>query len=294
MDFEERARAVLPPHISAYTRHLPAPRPILTKGHSTGRRSGSGRGCFETSHCRPLDDSPRYARTDTGSGRADGVPSRCSPRRRKGSGPRCGSNRVLARHVNQHRRSFAARAGTGAPWWFQVYVTGDHALTEKLLERAVAHGARALLLTVDMAAPLPASVNPRYWPESPARVSLGNLTPDEQTAAGPAGLAGDPSINLDTISWLRDLSGLPVIVKGVLRADDARRCVDGGAAGVVVSTHGGRRGATISTARALPEIVAAIGGQAEVYADSGVRTAQHVAAAIAMGARATLVGRPVL
>jgi 4-hydroxymandelate oxidase len=163
-----------------------------------------------------------------------------------------------------------------------------------LLERAVAHGARALLLTVDMAAPLPASVNPRYWPESPARVSLGNLTPDEQTAAGPAGLAGDPSINLDTISWLRDLSGLPVIVKGVLRADDARRCVDGGAAGVVVSTHGGRRGATISTARALPEIVAAIGGQAEVYADSGVRTAQHVAAAIAMGARATFVGRPVL
>jgi 4-hydroxymandelate oxidase len=63
---------------------------------------------------------------------------------------------------------------------------------------------------------------------------------------------------------------------------------------VVVSTHGGRRGATISTARALPEIVAAIGGQAEVYADSGVRTAQHVAAAIAMGARATFVGRPVL
>jgi 4-hydroxymandelate oxidase len=68
----------------------------------------------------------------------------------------------------------------------------------------------------------------------------------------------------------------------------------GGAAGVVVSTHGGRRGAAISTARALPEIVAAIGSQAEVYADSGVRTAQHVAAAIAMSARAVFVGRPVL
>jgi 4-hydroxymandelate oxidase len=186
---------------------------------------------------------------------------------------------------------FAAIAHTHAPWWFQVYVTRDHALTERLVERAVAHGARALLLTVDMAAGLPPSVNPRYWPDSPA---LGNLTPEEQAAAGPAGLAGDPSINLETISWLRTMSGLPVIVKGVLRADDARRCVDAGAAGLVVSTHGGRRGSTITSARALPEIVAAIDGQAEIYADSGIRSGVHAAAAIAMGAQAVFVGRPVL
>jgi len=85
-----------------------------------------------------------------------------------------------------------------------------------------------------------------------------------------------------------------VIVKGVLRADDARRCVEAGAVGLVVSTHGGRRGLTISSARALPEIVAAIGGQAEVYADSGIRSGVDVAAAVAMGARAVFVGRPVL
>ncbi|HEY6812100.1 MAG TPA: alpha-hydroxy acid oxidase [Propionibacteriaceae bacterium] len=96
-------------------------------------------------------------------------------------------------------------------------------------------------------------------------------------------------------SWPRELSGLPVLVKGVLRADDARRCVDAGAAGAVVSTHGGRRlGPTISAARALPEIVAAIGDQAEIYADSGIRSGEHVAAAIAMGARAIFIGRPAL
>ena len=186
---------------------------------------------------------------------------------------------------------FAAIAHTHAPWWFQVYVTRDHALTERLVARAVEHGARALLLTVDMAAGLPPSVNPRYWPDSPA---LGNLTPDEQAAAGPAGFGGDPSINLETINWLSAMSGLPVIVKGVLRADDARRCVDAGAAGLVVSTHGGRRGSTITSARALPEIVVAVDSQAEIYADSGIRSGVHVAAAIAMGARAVFVGRPVL
>ena len=86
-----------------------------------------------------------------------------------------------------------------------------------------------------------------------------------------------------------------MLVKGVLRADDAQRCVDAGAAGVVVSTHGGRRlGPSISSALALPEVVAAIGGQAEVYVDSGVRAPEHVAAALAMGARAVFVGRPAL
>ena len=108
-------------------------------------------------------------------------------------------------------------------------------------------------------------------------------------------LAGDPSISFNTIGWLRELSGLPVLVKGVLRADDARRCVDAGAAGVVVSTHGGRLlGPTTSTARALPEIVAAIGDHAEIYADSGIRSGDHIAAAIAMGARAVFIGRPAL
>ena len=136
---------------------------------------------------------------------------------------------------------------------------------------------------------------PVGWPDSPAKSRLANLTVDEQAAAGPAGIEIDRSITLDTIGWLRELSGLPVLVKGVLRADDARRCIDSGAAGVVVSTHGGRRvGPRTSAAHALPEIVAAIGDQGEIYADSGIRSGEHVAAALAMGARAVFVGRPVL
>jgi len=152
-----------------------------------------------------------------------------------------------------------------------------------LIERAVATGARALLFTVDMLATLPASVHPLDWPETPAKARLANLTADEQAAAGPGGMEQDFSINFDTIGWLGELSGLPVVVKGVLRSDDARRCVDAGAAGVVVSTHGGRRlGPTTSAARALPEVVAAIGDQVDVYADSGIRSGEHIAAAITM------------
>jgi 4-hydroxymandelate oxidase len=190
---------------------------------------------------------------------------------------------------------FASIAAEGAPWWFQVYVARDRHLTELLVQRAVEHGASALVLTVDMMALLPAAVNPRSWAEVPAKARMTNLTPAELAAAGPEGIATDTSIGFETIGWLRELSGLPVVVKGVLRGDDARCCVDAGAAGIVVSTHGGRRlGPSISSARALPEVVDAVDGRAEIYADSGVRTGEHIAAALAMGARAVFVGRPLI
>jgi 4-hydroxymandelate oxidase len=190
---------------------------------------------------------------------------------------------------------FASIAATGAPWWLQVYVLRDHGLTELLVRRAVEHGARALLLTVDLTVLLPAAVNPRNWPEGEAKNGEGNLTPEELAAAGVRGLEMDPSLDVSMIGWLREVSGLPVLVKGVLRADDAKRCMAAGAAGVVVSTHGGRRlGPSISSARALPEVVAAVGDEGEVYVDSGLRTPEHVAAALAMGARAAFLGRPAL
>jgi len=190
---------------------------------------------------------------------------------------------------------FASIAAEGAPWWFQVYVARDRHLTELLVHRAVQSGASALVLTVDMMALLPAAVNPRSWGDVPGKVRMANLTPDELSAAGPDGIATDASIGFEILGWLREVSGLPVIVKGVLRGDDARCCVDYGAAGIVVSTHGGRRlGPSISSARALPEIVEAVDGRAEIYADSGLRTGEHIAAALAMGARAVFVGRPLL
>jgi 4-hydroxymandelate oxidase len=190
---------------------------------------------------------------------------------------------------------FGSIAAAGAAWWFQVYVARDRHLTELVVQRAVQSGAAALVLTVDMMALLPAAVNPRNWGEVPGKMRMTNLTPDELSAAGPEGIATDATIGFEVIGWLREVSGLPVIVKGVLRGDDARCCVDYGAAGIVVSTHGGRRlGPSISSARALPEVVEAVDGRAEIYADSGLRTGEHIAAALAMGARAVFVGRPLL
>jgi 4-hydroxymandelate oxidase len=103
---------------------------------------------------------------------------------------------------------FTAIAAQNAPWWYQVYVTQDRRLTELLVERAVAAGARALLLTVDMMALLPSAVNPREWPDVPAKARMTNLTPVELAAAGPDALEVDASIGLETIGWLRRLSGL--------------------------------------------------------------------------------------
>lgn len=192
---------------------------------------------------------------------------------------------------------FAKIAAEDVPWWFQVYVTKDKGLSDALVQRAAAAGAKALILTVD-ATRLAAGelvIDPLLWPESPGKKRLGNLL-DEDLSGLPADAAqGAEDLTLDIIEELRERSGLEVVVKGILRADDARRAVDAGAAGVLVSTHGGRRlGRSVTSVQALPEVVQAVGGDCEVYVDSGIRTGDHVAAALAMGARAVFVGRPVM
>ena len=186
---------------------------------------------------------------------------------------------------------FADVAAVGAPWWFQVYVMDDRGLTKDLVQGAAAAGATALVLTVDAPGvdPRRPELEPRTWTERygmqanlPAG-GLGNL------------LAATKNLSVDDIGWLADLTGLPVVVKGVLRADDATSCVDAGAAGIVVSTHGGRcLTQSIGSVDALPEVAAAVGDRAEIYADSGLRTPEHVAAALCLGARAVFLGRPVL
>ena len=296
VDYEERARGLLPEHISAYY------------GATAGSGGGSAEGIADWSAVRFRPRALRDVRTlDTRTtvlGTPVSTPVLVAPMAQQ-----------LAAHpegeVEMGRAAAAAGsligvstnaavpfdliAGTGAPWWFQVYVMRDRRLTELLVRRAVEHGARALMLTVDMVALLPASVNPRGWPEGPAKSRLTNLTVDELAAAGPGAVDMDAGIDFSTIGWLREISGLPVLVKGVLRGDDAARAVEAGAAGIVVSTHGGRRmGPSVTSARALPEVVAAVEGAAEVYADSGIRSAEHVAAALAMGARAVFLGRPAL
>jgi 4-hydroxymandelate oxidase len=105
----------------------------------------------------------------------------------------------------------------------------------------------------------------------------------------------DPSITFDELSLFGEWSGLPVVVKGVLRGDDARRCVDAGAAAVCVSNHGGRMvDGCVATADALSEVVDAVGHRAEVYVDGGIRRGADVVIALALGARAVMIGRPAL
>ncbi len=174
--------------------------------------------------------------------------------------------------------------------WQQIYVLQDRGLSDEVARQAAALGARALVLTVDT--PVVA--------RKVAGVPLG------ATATGLlAVLDGrDPSdprfqqasdVTAADVRRLHELTGLPVVAKGVLRGDQAKRCRDAGAAAVVVSTHGGRQlDGVVPVPRALPEVAAAVGAEIEVYADGGVRTGVDVLRALALGARATLVGRPVL
>ncbi|KQQ22427.1 hypothetical protein ASF48_04330 [Rathayibacter sp. Leaf299] len=182
----------------------------------------------------------------------------------------------------------------GAPWWFQVYLLADRDVTRALVERAAAAGARALMLTVEtpvLREERPGT-EPLSWPDVPGRARLGNLTAAERERVLHRPV---PHPGLADIAWLAEVSGLPVVVKGVLRGDDARRAVDAGASGVVVSTHGGRRmDGSITAVAALAEVVEAVGRDVEVFADSGVRSGRHVLAALALGARAVFVGRPVM
>jgi len=188
--------------------------------------------------------------------------------------------------------SFTDVAAVGAPWWFQVYVMDDRAVTVDVVQAAAAAGASALVLTVDTPGvdPRRPEHEPRTWPE---RYGMQANLPGGDV--GRPVFAGTRNLSVADIGWLTELTGLPVVVKGVLRADDAVACVDAGAAGVIVSTHGGRcLTQSITSVEALPEVVAAVGDRAEVYVDSGLRTPEHVAAALCLGARAVFLGRPVL
>jgi 4-hydroxymandelate oxidase len=196
-------------------------------------------------------------------------------------------------------------AATGAPKWFQLYVYKDREVSRILVQRAEAAGFRALCVTVDV----PrighrerdlrnAFSFPREHPFANfVGMGLENL---------PVGVVGsnleayiiskwDPSLAWKDVEWLSSLSRLPVVIKGILTAEDAVRAVEHGAAGVVVSNHGGRQLDSVdSSIAALPEVVEAVGDRIEVLMDGGIRRGTDVLKALALGARAVLVGRPYL
>lgn len=197
-----------------------------------------------------------------------------------------------------------AAIGDG-PLWFQLYVYRDREATRGLVERAEAAGCTALVLTVDA----------QVWPTRerdvrnrfhlPDGLQMANLMPtglDElHRSESDSGLAHyvvslfDPRLDWSDLAWLADISNLPVVIKGIVHPDDARLAVEHGAAGIIVSNHGGRQLDTcVATIEALPAVAEAVDGRIPILVDGGVRRGTDVLKALALGAKAVLVGRPIL
>jgi 4-hydroxymandelate oxidase len=208
-----------------------------------------------------------------------------------------GSLMVVSTQANRSVEQVAA-AAPGAPRWFQVYVHVDHGFTEEVVGRAAAAGYSALVLTADLPVLGNRLRDLRNRLRFPPGMVLGNAV-DRFGSTGEDVVAHasqfEAGLEPATIAWLARQSGLPVLVKGVLRGDDAEEFVAAGAAGIVVSNHGGRQlDGALAAADALPEVVAAVAGQVPVLVDGGVRRGTDVVKALSLGAGAVLVGRPVL
>ena len=190
------------------------------------------------------------------------------------------------------------------PRWFQLYIYKDRGVTAELIRRAERAGAEAIVLTVDAPVWGTREKDVRNGFRLPPGLSVENLSPagkqsfPESEGSGLAAyvnLMFDGSLSFDDLEWLCAQTKLPVVVKGVCHPEDAVLCARRGAKAVVVSNHGGRQLDTCpATIDVLPAIADAVGDRIEVYVDGGVRRGTDVVKALALGARAVLVGRPVL
>jgi 4-hydroxymandelate oxidase len=191
---------------------------------------------------------------------------------------------------------------TAEPWWLQLYVQADREFTIDLVKRAVKCGATAIVVTVDTPLLGARDRDRRSGGHTVDGMQPPNLAPVSDAGAVDGPLHQrvynphlDPSLTWDTLDWLLEHSHVPVLVKGVIRADDARRAADHGAHGVIVSNHGARNLDTVAaTATALPAIARTIAGQIPVLVDGGIRRGTDIAKALALGADAVLIGRPAI
>lgn len=216
-------------------------------------------------------------------------------------------------------------AHTSQPFWFQLYFMRDRGFMERLIERARAANCSALVVTLDLQVlgqrhkdiknglttpPKPTLANlinlatkPRWCVGmlGTKRRTFGNIVGHAEGVGDVSSLSKwtaeqfDPRLSWDDVAWIKERWGGKLILKGIMDAEDARHAADSGADALVVSNHGGRQldGAP-SSISALPEIVAAVGGDIEVWMDGGIRSGQDVLRAMALGARGTLIGRPFL
>jgi isopentenyl diphosphate isomerase/L-lactate dehydrogenase-like FMN-dependent dehydrogenase len=225
--------------------------------------------------------------------------------------------------VSGHKLENVKTASTG-PVWYQLYMMGGREVAEAAVERARVAGYSALVITIDTAiagmrerdvrngvkellgssllAKIPFVPDVLMHPRWLAAFLLDGGVPRLENVVTPgvgpmpmtdvAAALARAVVTWEDLRWLRKLWPGPLVVKGVLTGEDARRAIDGGADGIVVSNHGGRQLDTVSASlRALPEVVAAVNGQAAVLMDGGVRRGSDIVKAICMGAQAVLVGR---
>jgi 4-hydroxymandelate oxidase len=196
------------------------------------------------------------------------------------------------------------RAATG-PVWFQLYINKDRGFTRDLVARVTAAGCQALMLTVDTPEWGRRERDVRNKFHLPPGLAAVNLLPanerGEVIGQSGAGMGQafawmlDASVTWKDVDWLRSLTKLPLLLKGICRADDAQRAVASGVNGIVVSNHGGRQmDTTPATIEVLPRCADAVGGRVPILMDGGVRRGLDVLKALALGATAVQVGRPVL
>jgi len=213
---------------------------------------------------------------------------------------------MVASTVASYSMEQIAEANAGGHRWFQLYWSKDRDVVASFLGRAAAAGYRVLVVTLDTHTLgwRPRDLDRAYLPFLRG-VGIANYLTDPafQRAIGTADrdaailrwalTFGDPSLTWDDLAFLRDHWAGPIVLKGIQHPDDARRAVDAGMDGVVVSNHGGRQvDGAIASLDALPGVVEAVGDRTTVLFDSGIRTGADVIKAIAMGARAVLLGRP--
>jgi 4-hydroxymandelate oxidase len=183
-----------------------------------------------------------------------------------------------------------AAVATG-PLWFQLYFQRDTA--ESLLRRAASAGYGAIVVTVDVPVASPKERDIRHTGVTPSWPPVSSANLDEIQSDQQRHAYQEAHLTFGELGDLKTVTSLPLVIKGIMTAEDARDAVDAGADAILVSNHGGRVfDASLSSIEALPEIVAAVGTRAEVYLDSGIRRGTDVIKALALGARAVSIGRP--
>jgi isopentenyl diphosphate isomerase/L-lactate dehydrogenase-like FMN-dependent dehydrogenase len=200
-------------------------------------------------------------------------------------------------------RSLEEVAAAEGPRWFQLYVYRDRAVTEALVRRAEEAGYQALVVTVDTPQMGRRERDIRNQFGLPPHLRFANFETAQDAYATDAGSAlirhaqasFDASLSWADIRWLQSITRLPIILKGIMTAEDALQAVAAGVEGIIVSNHGGRQlDGVPATIEILPEVAAAVDGRCALLLDGGVRRGTDVLKALALGADAVLVGRPVL